>query len=183
MVRPRRRRLRHEDQSRHLGAWPDGHALRSGWLQTGVRGRDHSRASRSGGGGPRRPHRRLRVPLSAGAERGQSRRSPRRATRPRHLLHGNRPAPRPALRARRLRLTGRRHPRGGAPPHAGRHRLLRRARLPLHHLAWNRGIQLPVPDSLQGELGRSSTASVKPRTGAGSGESSCSSSTRTPSPR
>ena len=55
--------------------------------------------------GARGPHRRLRVPLSAGALRGQPRRGARGARRPRHLLHRDGPPSRPPLRARRAHVT------------------------------------------------------------------------------
>src|SRR5581483_9781655 len=50
-----------------------------------------------------RPHRRLRVPLSAGAVRGERRRGAGGAGWARHLLPRRRAAPRPALRAWRAR--------------------------------------------------------------------------------
>ena len=85
---------------------------------------DHVRAAVAG---PRRPHRRLRVPLPAGALGRQPRRGPRGARRPRHLRDRQRPAPRHPLRPRRALLARRRDPRRGAQAHA-RLRGLRRRR-------------------------------------------------------
>ena len=69
-------------------------------------------------------------------------------------------------------------------PHARGRRLRRLARRALHHLAGDRGLQLPVPDAVRGELG---LARRRDRRGRGalraSTASSSSSSTRTPSPR
>ena len=48
-----------------------------------------------------------------------------------------------------LRLARRRDSRRGAPAHARGRRLRRLAGRPLHHLARNRGLQLPLPDALR----------------------------------
>ena len=71
---------------------------------------DHVRVAVAGS----KAHRRLRVPLSAGAVGRQPRRRPRRARRPWHLRDRVRPAPRQPLRARRTVLARRRDPRRGA---------------------------------------------------------------------
>ena len=79
---------------------------------------------------------------------------------------------------------GRGHPGGGASPHRRGRRLRRLARRALHHLAGDRGLQLPVPDALRGELG---LAHRRDRRGGralrASTASTSSSSTRTRSPR
>ena len=114
-------------------------------------------------GRARRPDRRLRVPLPGRALGRQPRRRARRARRPRHLLPRE-PActsTRGSARAASARRTTRcattaiaTHARGG--------RLRRRARRALHHLARDRGLQLPVPDAVRRDAGRgSSTASAQ----------------------
>ena len=139
-----------------LGIWAFGSMVdpvRARRLPAAARRRVDRRARAPRGRRARRPDRRLRVPLPAGAERGEPRRGPRRARRPRHLLHRDRAPPRPALRPRRPRLARRRDPRRGAAPNPRRRRLRRLARRALHHLAGDRGLQLPVPDAVRGELG------------------------------
>ena len=62
--------------------------------------------------------------------------------------------PRPALRPRRPRLARPGHPRGGAPADRGRCGLRRLDRRALHHLAGDRGLQLPVPDAVSPRAGQ-----------------------------
>ena len=63
-------------------------------------------------------------------------------------------------------------------------RLRRRDRRALHHLARDRGLQLPLPDALRASRGSgSSRASARPRRRSSSTGASSSSSTRTPSRR
>ena len=61
-------RPRAEDLARHLGPRADGHPLRARRLPAGARGRDDRRAGAARRRGARRPDRRLRVPLPAGAQ-------------------------------------------------------------------------------------------------------------------
>ena len=146
--------------------------------------RDHAGEGAQGHRRPRRPRGRLRVPLPQRALRGEPRRGARGARRPRHLLHRLRPAPRPPLRPRRARLARRGDPQAGRRAHDRGGGLRRRARRALHHLARDRGLQLPVPDALRGLAGAgSSRASPRRRRSAPTTGSSSSWSTRTPSPR
>ena len=140
--------------ARHLGVRLDGHPLRAGRLPARACGRDDRRARAARGRRARRPDRRLRVPLPAGAERGERRRDPRGArARPRHLLPRRRAASRSALRARRPRQPGPGGARRGGEDRGRRRQALRRARRADDRLARDRGLQLPVPDALRGELG------------------------------
>ena len=75
------------------------------------------------------------------------------ARRPRDLLHRERPARRPPLRQGRPHLGRPRRARDRAGDHARGGELRRRARRALHHLARDRGLQLPVPGALPRELG------------------------------
>ena len=68
------RRCRHEDEPRHLGVRLDGHPVRAGRLPAQWAGETTAQRVRARGGRPRRPDRRLRVPLPAGALRGEPRR-------------------------------------------------------------------------------------------------------------
>ena len=89
-----------------LGIWAlgrDGHPLRARRLPARARRGVDRREGPPRGRRPRRPDGRLRVPLPARAQPRQPRRGPRGARRPRHLLPGQRPAPRPALRQGRAR--------------------------------------------------------------------------------
>src|SRR4051795_981631 len=142
-----------EDQPRHLGAGPDGHAVRAEWLSARPRARADAREGPPRGRGPRRSGRRVRVSLPRRAQRGVARRGARRARRPRHLHDLLRPARRPALRQGRPHVARREGPRGGAEAHPGRRGVRRLARRALHHLARGRGLQLPVPDAVRRELG------------------------------
>ena len=74
-----RRSSTDEDESRHLGVRPDGHALRARRLPAAVGRRDDRGQGEAGRRGARRPDRRLRVPLPAGALRRRT--STRCATR------------------------------------------------------------------------------------------------------
>ena len=96
-----------------LGIWAFGSMATRfvpGGYQPRVDRRDDRAEGRSRGRGSRRPDRRLRVPLSERACSGQSGRGAGGARRARHLLPGERPPPRLALRPGRPQLTGRRRP-------------------------------------------------------------------------
>src|SRR5712691_1556689 len=149
----RLRRARHEDLARNLGARAHGHPLRAWRLPTAEGGRDDSRTRAASCRRSRRPDRRLRVPLPAGAECGEPRRGEGGARRARRLLHGDGAPSRPAVRKRGPRLAGPGHARRSREADARRNRLLRRARRPLHHLAGDRGLQLPVPDTVRRVVG------------------------------
>ena len=70
-----------EDEPRHLGARPDGHPLRARRLPARARRRADGREGRRAVDGPRRPDRRLRVPLpAASSTTTTSTRSARRST-------------------------------------------------------------------------------------------------------
>ena len=89
-----------------LGIWAFG-AMVTRFVPVGYKPelgrRDDRRARARRGRGARRPDRRLRVPLPAGAVAREPRRGPRGARRPRHLLPRERPAPRSAVRQGRVR--------------------------------------------------------------------------------
>ena len=99
--------------------------------------------------GARRPDRRLRVPLSAGALTGEPRRGAGGARRARDLLRLQRPPSESVVRQGRLLLPRRRDEGRGAPADARGHRPRRGGRGALHHLAGDRGLQLPVPDAVR----------------------------------
>ena len=142
-----------EDESRHLGAQLDGDALRAGRLPAPARGRVDGGARRARGGRARGLHRRLRVPLPAGALARQPRRRAGGARRTRHLRDRDRHAPQPALRQGRAVVAGRRGARRRAARGARRRRSGRRHRRADDPLAGCRGLQLPVPDALRGRVG------------------------------
>ena len=114
---------------------------------------------------PRRPDGRLRVPLPLRAQPPTtSTRSARRSTATGSTAWpagctsiratARAGSPRPTTRVRDEALQG----------HARRLRVRRRDRRALHHLAGDRGLQLPLPDALRASRGRaSSTASARPR--------------------
>ena len=137
--------------------------------------------------GSGRPHRRLRVPLPAGARRRQPRRGARGARRARHLLHRDGPPPRPALRqgrARARRTTRRATEAAEAHP---RRAVDFAGELGAHFIIWpgDRGLQLPVPDAVRRQSGRWLIDGDRPgrASAARSTASRSSSSTRTPSRR
>ena len=92
-----------QDQPRHLGLRLDGHALHARRLPAAAHERDDRGEGAPRRHGPRRPDRRLRVPLPGRALARQPRRGALGARRPRHLHALRRPAPRSALRPRRAR--------------------------------------------------------------------------------
>src|SRR3954454_16189123 len=142
-----------EDQPRHLGAGPDGHPIRAQRLSARARARADAREGPPRRRGPRRSGRRVRVPLPRRAQRGAARRRARGARRPRHLHDLLRPARRPALWQGRPHVARREGPRGGAEAHPGRRRVRLLAGRPLHHLARDRGLQLPVPVAVRRCMG------------------------------
>ena len=93
-----------------LGIWAFGSMVTRfvpGGYQPAARRRVDRRARAAGRRRARRPDRRLRVPLPAGAQRGQpSTRCARRSASTTSTASRDGPPPRPALRARRARLAG-----------------------------------------------------------------------------
>ena len=139
-----------------LGIWAFG-SMVTRFMPVGYQPAAHEQDDRREGAprrlGPRRPDRRLRVPLPGRALAGQPRRGALGARRARHLHALRGPAPRSALRPRRPRQPGSRDPGGGAAPHARGRRLRRLAGRALRAVARHRGLQLPVPDALCRQLG------------------------------
>ena len=140
-----------------LGIWAlglDGDALRPGRLPAAV-GRRDDRASASAGpstaSGDLIDGYEFHYPQELNAENLDE--VLRGARRARRVLHGDGPPPRSAVREGRARVARPGHARRGREANARRRRLLGRARRPLHHLAGDRGLQLPVPDAVPGELG------------------------------
>ena len=125
------------------------------------------------------------IPLPARAERGEPRRGERGARRARAST---------ASRQASISTSGSEEVALISPDAATRGEAVKRtldaidfagrARRPLHHLARDRGLQLPVPDAVRGELGlvRRRNRPRRP-SAAGSAESCSSSSTRTRSRR
>ena len=142
-----------------LGIWAFGPMVTRfvpGGYQPQWAGETTAEQGAAGGRGARRPDRRLRVPLPAGALADDNLDEVREALGgPRHLLHRERDCTstrcfgRGGLSVARRRRARRRRSRRTLD---GR-RLRGRARRALHHLAGDRGLQLPVPDAVRGELG------------------------------
>ena len=132
-----------------------------------------------------RPHRRLRVPLPAGAQRRRtSTRCARRSASTTSTAWRRASTSIPRFGKGGLVVAGRRHASRSREADPRRGRLLRRARRALHHLA--RGSRATTTRSRRRTPRAgpgSSTGSGRPRSGARSTESCSSSSTRTPSRR
>ena len=102
----RRDQLREARMKTSLGIWALGPMVTRfvpGGYQPERAGETTRRARAASGRRARRPDRRLRVPLPAGAERGEPRRRAWSARRARHLLHRDRAPSRPAVRQGRPR--------------------------------------------------------------------------------
>ena len=173
-----------EDESRDLGLRADVDALRAGRLPAAVDRRVDGGEGAPRGRGPRRPDRRVRVPLPGRALARQPRRRARGARRPRHLLPRERPAPRPAVRQGRAQLAGRRGSRRGDPAHARRRSTSRASSA--RTSSSGRGSRATTTRSRRRTRSRgraSSTGSARRRSARRSAASRSSSSTRTPSRR
>src|SRR5579864_2682268 len=117
-----------EDITRHLGVREHGHTVQRRRLQAGADRCIDCYEGTHRGRGSRRPDRRLRVPLSAGARPREPRRGAGGARRPRDLLRLQRPPSRCTVWEGRLLLPGRLDQGRGAPPDTGGHRPRRRGR-------------------------------------------------------
>ena len=122
----RHRRHRHEDFARNLGPRADDHALRSWRVPARARRRIDRGEGIARGRGAGRPHGRLRVPLPAGAVRGQPRRGAGSPGRARHLRRRDGHAPEPVVREGRPLVARGLRARRGAGRSAAHGRLRRR---------------------------------------------------------
>ena len=149
----RGRALARAHQPRHLGPRPDGHALRPGRLPARARGRDDGAARAPRRRGPRRPDRRLRVPLPGAS-------SPENLDEVREALdgHGIYTICTGLHLDPRFGRGGLVSPdpggaRRGAAAHPRDAEIRRLGRRAHDLLARDRGLQLPVPDAVRRVVG------------------------------